>query len=116
MFECLLEYLEELTSDYRSKLLTPSISSFDDITKQTDRQLSLNDYVLPDSSSSTSSRKIEESVRRVNLLDLLTDVSKKMRERYYFGTFYYTQYANLCYTVDSKSQQICIDIFKPSSE
>ncbi|KAF6028770.1 hypothetical protein EB796_012923 [Bugula neritina] len=113
MFECLSEHLEELTSVYRSKLLTLPTSSSDDITEQTDRQMSTDVSVLPDSSSSTSSGKIREFVRRVNLLDLLTDASRKMREKEHPLI---TQYANLCYTVDRNSQQIFIDIFKPSSE
>jgi len=113
MFECLSQHLEELISVYRSKLLTLPTSSSDDITEQTDRQMSTDDSVLPDSSSSTSSGRTSKFVRRVNLLDLLTDASRKMREKDYSLT---NQYANLCYTVDRNSEQIFIDIFKPSSE
>jgi len=104
MFKCLSEHLRDLTSDYRSKLLTPATCSSDDITEQTDRQMSTDDSVLPD-------ERKDKPVMRVNLLDLLTDVAGIMRE-----TSRSTQYANLCYTVDRNSQQIFIDIFKPSSE
>jgi len=104
MFKCLSEHLKDLTSDYRSKLLAPPTSSSDDITEQTDRQTSTDDSLLPD-------ERRENSVMRVNLLDLLTDVAGIMRD-----TSRSTQYANLCYTVDRNSQQIFIDIFKPSSE
>jgi len=111
MFKCLSEHLRDLTSDYRSKLLAPDFSSSDDVTEQTDRQMSTDYSVLPDSSHSMSSRQREKPVMRVNLLDLLTDVAGIMRY-----TSRSTQYANLCYTVDRNSQQIFIDIFKPSSE
>ncbi|KAF6036703.1 hypothetical protein EB796_004975 [Bugula neritina] len=103
MFKCLSEHLRDLTSDYRSKLLTPATSSSDDIEEQTDRKLSTDDSVLPD-------ERKDKPVMRVNLLDLLTDVAGIMRD-----TSRSTQYANLCYTVDRNSQQICIGIFKPSS-
>jgi len=104
MFKCLSEHLRDLTSDYRSKLLTPFTSSSDDITEQTERKLSTDDSVLPE-------EREDKPVMRVNLLDLLTDVAGIMRD-----TSRSTQYANLCYTVDRNSQQIFIDIFKPSSE
>jgi len=103
MFKCLSEHLKDLTSYYRSKLLAPRTSSSDDIEEQTDRQLSTDDSVLPD-------ERKDKPVMRVNLLDLLTDVAGIMRD-----TSRSTQYANLCYTVDKSSQQICIGIFKPSS-
>jgi len=48
MFKCLSEHLRDLTSDYRSKLLTPFTSSSDDITGQTERKLSTDDSVLPE--------------------------------------------------------------------
>jgi len=85
--------------------LTPVTSSSDDITEQTDRQLSTDDSVLPDK------RKENSVIMRLNLLDLLTDVAGIMRY-----TSRSTQYANLCYTIDRNSQQIFIDIFNPSSE
>jgi len=105
MFKCLSEHLRDLTSDYRSKLLTPATSSSDDITEQTDRKLSTDDSVSPDKGKQIS------AIMRVNLLDLLTNVAGIMRD-----TSRSTQYANLCYTVDRNSQQIVIDIFKPCSE
>jgi len=111
MFKCLSEHLRGLTSGHRSKLLASDSSSSDDVTEQTDRQMSTDYSVLPNSSNSMYSRQREKSVRRVNLLDLLTDVAGIMRD-----TSRSTQYANLCYTVDRNSQQIFIDIFKPSSE
>jgi len=104
MFKCLVKHLRDLTSDYRSTLLTPRTSSSDDIEEQTDRKLSTDDIVLPD-------EREDKPVMRVNLLDFLTDVAGIMRD-----TSRSTQYANLCYTVDRNSQQIFIDIFKPSSE
>jgi len=104
MFKCLSEHVRDLTSDYRSKLLTPATSSSDHVTKQTDRKLSTDDSVLPD-------KKKDKPVMTVNLLDLLTDVAGIMRD-----TSRSTQYANLCYTVDRNSQPFFIDIFKPSSE
>jgi len=105
MFKCLSEHLRDLTSDYRSKLLAPPTSSSDDITKQTDRQLSTDGSILPDKEKQIS------AIMRVNLLDLLTDVAGIMRD-----TSRSTQYANLCYTVDRNSQQMVIDIFRPCPE
>jgi len=112
MFTCLSEHLRDLTSDYRSKLVTPATSPSDDITEQRDRQLPTDDSILRE-------EREDKPVKRVNLLDLLTDVAGIiltdvagiMRD-----TSRSTQYANLCYTVDRNSQQIFIDIFKPSSE
>jgi len=104
MFKCLSEHLRDLTSDYRSKLVTPVTSSSDYITQQTDRRLSTDDSVL-------SGERRKKPVMTVNLLDLLTDVAGIMRD-----TSRSTQYANLCYTVDRNSQPVFIDIFKPSSD
>jgi len=100
MFKCLSEHLRDLTSDYRSKILTLATNSSDDITEQTDRQMSTDNSVLSDSSNSLSSRQREKSVMTVDVLDLLTDVAGIMRD-----TSRSTQYANLCYTVDRNSNR-----------